>query len=120
MNQVYHSLKNLRAGNMVGYRMEAAEGIRPFLEALFCIHDRRLVPYYKYLQWELETYPLYKLSLSPDKLLRSIDQILDDGDYRTQQRLYRELERMLTPEGLGHFFEEYWGQVISRYPEFVE
>lgn len=48
-NQVYHSLKNLRVGNEVGCRLEAAESIRPFLEAVFCLHERRLVPYYKYL-----------------------------------------------------------------------
>ena len=65
---------------MIGYRFEAAEGIRPFLEALFCLHDRRLVPYYKYLAWELKTYALYKLNLTGDELLHCLTKILESGD----------------------------------------
>lgn len=41
VNQTYHSLKNLRAGNIEGHRLEAAECVRPFFEAVFCLHDRR-------------------------------------------------------------------------------
>jgi len=104
-NQVYHSLKNLRADNLIGYRLEAAESIRPFLEAVFCLHDRRLVPYYKYLRWELETYPLVKLKLSADDLLQCLTQILETGDWLTQQRLLREAKRVFTLEGYGHFFD---------------
>jgi len=104
-NQVYHSLKNLRAGNMIGYHFEAAEGIRPFLEAVFCLHDRRLAPYYKYLAWELETYPLYKLNLSGDDLVHCLTKILESGDWRTQQKLLHEAKRVFTLEGFGEFFE---------------
>ncbi len=42
INQVYRSLKCLRAGDPVGYRLEASESIRPMLQALFCLHDRRV------------------------------------------------------------------------------
>ena len=104
-NQVYHSLKNLRAGDTIGHRLEAAEGIRPFLEAVFCLHDRRLAPYYKYLRWELETYPLYKLSLSADELLDSLLRILETGDWHSQQRLLREGRRAFTSAGYGDYFE---------------
>jgi hypothetical protein len=104
-NQVYHSLKNLRAGNIFAYRMEAAEGIRPFLDAVFCLHDRRLVPYYKYLRWELENYPLYKLNLSLDEVLLCITQIMESGDYRIQQKLLREAQKVFTAEGYGNYFE---------------
>ena len=104
-NQVYHSLKNLRAGNLVGYRLEAAESVRPFLEAIFCIHDRRLVPYYKYLAWELAAHPLHRLSLPAEELLRCLTQILETGDWRIQQRLLREAKRALTEAGYGDYFE---------------
>ena len=104
-NQTYHSIKNYRAGNMIGYRFEAAEGIHPFLEAVFCLHDRRLIPYYKYLRWELENYPLYKLDLSAAELLHCLTQILETGDWRTQQRLLQEAKRVFTAEGYGEYFE---------------
>lgn len=103
-NQVYHSLKNLRAGNVIGHRLEAAESIRPFLDAVFCLHDRRLRPYYKYLRWELETYPLDKFNLSADELLHCLTQILETGDWHTQQKLLREAQRMFTLGGYGRYF----------------
>ena len=101
---------------MIGYHMEAAEGIRPFLEAIFCLHDRRLVPYYKYLHWELETYPLNKLNLSANELLQDITQILEDGDYHTQQKLLREAHRVFNAEGCGEYFEWLMSKVILNLP----
>ena len=32
--------------------------MNPFFDAVFALHDGRLRPYYKYLRWELETWPL--------------------------------------------------------------
>jgi len=104
-NQVYHSIKNLRNGNVIGHRLEAAAGIRPFLEAVFCAHNRRLVPYYKYLRWELETWPLTKLNQSADELLPCLMRVLGTGDYRAQQTLLAEAKRLFTDEGWGPFFD---------------
>jgi predicted nucleotidyltransferase len=114
-NQVYHSLKNYRAGNQIGHRMEAAEGIRPFLEAVFCLHDRRLVPYYKYLRWELRHYPLNKLQISTDQLLASLSQILTTGDPRGQQKLFHEAQRMFTDEGYGEYFKWNMPTIINGF-----
>ena len=60
INQLYRGLKCLRDGDPVASQLEAAEGVKPFLDAIFALHDGRLRPYYKYLAWELreETYPL--------------------------------------------------------------
>ncbi len=91
VNQLYHSIKSLRVGNKSAYQLEAAECIRPFLQVIFGIHDRRLVPYYKYLRWELETYPLEQLRVPVDELLHDFERILQTGDYRTQQKLFTRL-----------------------------
>ncbi len=85
--------------------MGGGGGERPFLEAIFCLHDRRLVPYYKHLQWELETYPFTKLALSADELLHSLTQILETGDWRTQQKLLRVAQKAFVAEGYGDFFD---------------
>ena len=69
-----------------------------------CLHDRRLVPYYKYLPWELESFPLFKLELSAPELLRSLTEIVETGDWRIQQRLLREAKRVFTLEGYGEYF----------------
>ena len=101
INQVYHSVKCLRVDDQIGYRFEAAEGIKPFLQAVFCLHDRRPLAFYKYLPWELEHYPLDKLSFSSDELLQTIQSILDTGDYRAQQSLLREVARIFPAEGFS-------------------
>jgi hypothetical protein len=48
INQTYRSLKCFRDGTPAGARLEAAEGVTPFLNALFALHDR-LRPYYNIL-----------------------------------------------------------------------
>ena len=110
INQVYRSLKGHRAGDSLCYRLEAAESVRPMLQALFCVHDRRVMPYYKYLRWELERHPLTKLSLSSDELLGRVSRVLGTGDYRSQQVLLRETERVARAEGLGRVFDGWDGK----------
>lgn len=114
-NQVYHSLKNLRAGNLIGHRLEAAESIHPFLDVIFCLHDRRLVPYYKYLAWELENYPLTRLNLSAEELLGCLLETAESGAWRTQQRLLREAKRVCTLAGYGEYFEWPMAQFSLNY-----
>ncbi len=120
LNQPYHSLKALRVGDIVAHRLEAAEMIRPFLQAIFAMHDRRIVPYYKYLRWEMETYPLHKLPLSPDELLACFDQILENGDYRMQQQLVEVARTVFTAEGYGEMFAQYRARLVLNYPTPVD
>jgi len=109
INQVYHSTKCLRVNNQIGYRFEAAEGIKPFLQAVFCLHDRRPFAFYKYLEWELEHYPLTKLRFSSSELLELIASILNTGDYKAQQTLIKEVERIFTAEGYTNALND-WDQ----------
>jgi hypothetical protein len=105
LNQVHHAIKNHRAGNAVGHRLEAVEAIRPFLSAVFCAHDRRLVPYYKYLQWELETFPLTQLSLSAGELLACFIRIMEKGDVPALQTLLKEAKWLFSAEEFAFLFE---------------
>jgi predicted nucleotidyltransferase len=57
LNSVYRTLKNERDGRGLAARMDAAEAIRPMIGYVFAL-DRRVEPYNKYLEWELERYPL--------------------------------------------------------------
>lgn len=120
INQVYHSIKSLRVGNMTAYRLEAAECIRPFLQAMFCMHDRRLVPYYKYLRWELEAYPLATLSIPADELLHDFEQLLATGDYRVQQKLLTEVQRVFGTSPYGYLFSQYWVRFSLSYPTIID
>ena len=110
INQVYRSLKCLRAGDDVGQRLEAAESIRPILQALFCLHDRRVLPYYKYLAWELTHFPLTKLRFSAAEFQADLLRILTDADRSTQQRLLIEMESLFRGEGYGEVFDGWQGK----------
>lgn len=111
INQVYRSIKCLRDGNAIGYRFEAADSVKPLLDVLFAAHDRRLRPYYKYLQWELKEFPLYKFSWTGDRLLEMMQTILTDGSYQEQQQIFREVERVLRGEGYSEVFDS-WGEEL--------
>ena len=119
INQVYRSLKCHRVGDLVGYRLEAAELVRPFLQAVFCLHERRTLPYYKYLAWELERFPLEQLALTGDELMRDVLSVLESGDDRAQQKLLREAERLFRPAGWDRTFAA-WGSGLSFCSEYTD
>ena len=109
INQVYRSMKCLRDQNAIGQRLEAATSIRPLLNCLFAIHDNRLCPYFKYLFWELSKFPLYKLPWSADELMEKLLTILETADYRVQQSILKEVERIFRIEGYGSVFDSWEG-----------
>ncbi len=112
-NQFYRSLKCLRRGDRVGYRLEAAEIVKPLFIALFALHGRRLRPYYKYLIWELENDPLDKLPWDKDALLKMVFSILETGDYRAQQQLVKGVETLFRSEGYHDVFDSWGNQWIE-------
>ena len=103
INQVYRSLKCFRDNKNVGARLEAANSIIPLLNVIFGLHNR-LCPYYKYFEWELEKFPLEKLSLSSEEFTKSVLMILENGDMTTQQRILKEIENVSKKEG----YKEIW------------
>jgi len=109
INGVYRSLKALRDKNTIGYKLEAADSIGYLLNVVFALHNNRLRPYYKYLQLELEKYPLTKLPWSPEEFLKMILEILQTGNYKTQQKIMIGLEKICREEGYGHVFDSWEG-----------
>jgi len=92
INYLFRSLKCHRDGNILGARLEATYSIPFMLDVVFAIHGRRLRPYYKYLEWELKTYQLEKLTMSPNEFMAGLAQILDDADPSIQQRYLEAIE----------------------------
>ncbi len=79
LNQAYRALKCLRDGDPAASRLEAAEGVNPFFDAAFALHCGRLRPYYKYLRWELETWPLTQLPTGGAALMDRAMDVLGPG-----------------------------------------
>ena len=107
LNQVCRSLKCLRAGDATGALLEASESIRPLLDALFAAHEGRLVPYYKYLAWELERRPLTKLGLSAEALIADVMAVSASADAQAQARLLAAAERLFRAGGVAQPFDEW-------------
>ena len=79
LNQAYRALKCLRDGDPAASRLEAAEGVNPFVDAVFALHGGRLRPFYKYLRWELEAFPLDRLTFGGVEMMDRLAAVLSAG-----------------------------------------
>lgn len=109
INAVYRSMKGLRDANVIAFRLEAVDSINYLLQVLFAIHDGRLRPFNKYLKMELETYPLTKLKWSSVEFLEMVMKIIETGDYKIQQKMMKEVHKIMKKEGYGNVFDSWEG-----------
>jgi len=108
VNFFYRSLKCIRDVDLPAARLEAAFSIPFFLNVIFAIHEGRLNPYYKYLRWELEEFPLKKYPMTAEELIQILMLILETADCKIQQKLMKTTEEMCRKEGYGFQFDD-WG-----------
>ncbi|MHA1354902.1 MAG: nucleotidyltransferase domain-containing protein [Candidatus Heimdallarchaeota archaeon] len=109
INGIYRSLKAHRDGYHIAFRYEASLSVIILLDVLFALHDGRLAPYSKYLEYELKKYPLKKLPWTNDEFLTMFLDILDTANYKTQQKIMIVLEKICRKEGYGHVFDSWEG-----------
>jgi len=117
VNYLYRSLKCIRDGDFEAARLEAAFSIPVFLDVIFAIHNGRLRPYYKYLKWELESFPLTKFPMTGEEIINNLMKILDNADYKAQQKFLNTAEIVLRKEGFRKVFES-WGEDFSWMKRF--
>jgi predicted nucleotidyltransferase len=117
INYLYRSLKCIRDGDIEAARLETAFSIPAFLNVIFAIHNGRLRPYYKYLKWELEKFPLTKLAVTAEEIINNLMKILDNADIKTQQYLLKSTEDALRKEGYGDIFDS-WGEDLHWMKRF--
>lgn len=117
INYVYRSLKCARNGDLLAARLEAALSIPLFFDAIFALHGGRLRPYYKYLRWEMEKYPLEKLPMKTKDILESVSKILDNADIKIQQNLLETVEKLFRKKDYGKVFDD-WGDKLNWMKNF--
>ncbi|NUV57495.1 hypothetical protein G6W51_32210 [Streptomyces coelicolor] len=108
-NSLYRSVKNARDGRPLGARLDAADSVRFLLELLFTL-DRRPRPYNKFLEWELERFPLPGWETGP--LLDAVGRIVATGDVPVQRRLFVQVEAAAREAGLGAVLGA-WGEDLA-------
>lgn len=109
INSVFRSVKCHRKQNLRGAQLEASTGIPCLLDVVFGIHNR-LVPFFGYLEDELKTRPLEKLSTSAEKFAENISKILSTADLPTQQEMLKMVEKIAREEGYGIVFDDWEGK----------
>ena len=112
LNQAYRALKCLRDGDPAASRLEAAEGVNPFFDAVFALHGGRLRPYYKYLRWELETWPLTQLPDGGPALVERTLDVLGPGGGPALSALLAETQAAFRAAGHGGAYDG-WGEVLD-------
>lgn len=110
INDVYRSVKCFRDKNIIASHLEAAESISPLLNAIFAL-ERRIKPFYKYLDWELTDFPLKKLPWSKDEFINTLIEIVKTADIRTQQEVLKIIEQLFRKEGFGLVFDG-WEELL--------
>ncbi|WP_055693544.1 hypothetical protein [Streptomyces prasinopilosus] len=108
-NSLYRSVKNHRDGRTLAARLDAADSMRFLLELLFTL-DRRLRPYNKYLEWELDRHPLP--GWDTGVLLRAVDRVSATGDVALQRRLFALVEAVAREAGHGPVLDA-WGEDLD-------
>jgi hypothetical protein len=109
LNQAYRALKCERDGDAAASRLEAAEGVNPFLDAAFALHGGRLRPFYKYLAWELDTHPLDQLPFAAAELGQHLLAVLAPGGATALSRLLADSEPAFRAAGHAKAYDGWEG-----------
>lgn len=108
LNSLHRSLKNLRDGNIFAGHLDACETIPRILTFVFAV-EGRVRPFNKFLEWELETYPLSKLSISVEDFLAKLKTIAAGGDFQTQKDLLEIIRKMAIQNGQSEEIKDWEG-----------
>lgn len=116
INGFFRSLKAARQGWHVAQALEAAEGIHYGLSFLFAVEHRTL-PFYKYLEWELATYPL-TFPMPADVLISTIQRILSTADVNAQIEWFEAIARHAKENGFAQNIADWDGKPEVLASEF--
>jgi len=116
INQVFRSVKCYRDGNKIASQLEAADGIPSLLNAIFGL-EGRIKPFYKYLDWELTSFPLKRLPWSKDEFISLLIKIVQTGDLSTQQTILQTIETIFRKEGFNQVFDS-WEEMLPWMEKF--
>jgi hypothetical protein len=106
LNQVYRSAKYWRDGKNLSAYIDATESLPFLMTALYAL-ESRLKPYNKYFEWELKNHPLKLLPWKVDEFISDYKHILETGDIKTQQKIFKEVKKLFINQGFGDIFEEW-------------
>ena len=106
LNQVYRSAKYWRDGKKLSAYIDATESLPFLMTALYAL-ENRLKPYNKYFEWELRNYPLKLLPWEVDEFISDYKHILETGDIKTQEKIFKDVKKVFINQGFEDIFLEW-------------
>ena len=101
-NALYRSLRDADRGLDLAARLDAADAVSALLTAIFAL-ERRVRPFNKYLQWELETHPLaWDARELADLLADALD-----GAAAAQRALFNTVEPHIRTHGFDAVIDDW-------------
>lgn len=113
MNQYYRAIKNHRDGNLLASRMDGIESIQYLLAAIFAMNGR-IRPYNKYLEWEIDNFPLANFAWSKEEFLETIKSMMDNGDIELQKKLFRQARDLFYSNGFKDSIDGWNGHWLGE------
>jgi hypothetical protein len=98
INSIYRALRNLEAGRIVGWRMDALESLGPLLTAVFAL-EGRVRPFNKWLVFELAQEPLQTPAFG--NLVERLEAFLADPSAERVRDAFRMIEDAARGQGHG-------------------
>ncbi|PCI25063.1 hypothetical protein COB57_02470 [Candidatus Peregrinibacteria bacterium] len=108
INQVYRLEKDMRDNNILAAKLEAIEAIPFFLEAIFAL-EGRIRPYNKYLEWELNNFPLTIFPWKKGELISIILEITENKQLHRLHELFTTIKPLFKKAGYNEAFDEWNG-----------
>jgi predicted nucleotidyltransferase len=104
INFTYRALKSHRDGRTEAVRLDSAESVASMLDVVFALFGR-VLPYNKYLAWELSEHPLPGADWKDGRLLRRVSGLLEGSEATVR-------ESFLAVEQVCHTYDQRSGQGV--------
>ena len=88
------------------------ESIAYLLNAIFGL-EQRLRPYNKYLQWELEKYPLKKLPWATEDFLKKLEEIMTTGNIELQKEVFSKVKELCQQNRYAEAIDSWSGYYLG-------
>jgi len=111
-NYIYRSCKHKQNHYSFGSHLRAVQTIQCFLEILFAL-DCRVAPYYKYLEWEIKSFPVSEFPIDPETIISHLKNILHTWAPKSQIALLEWIEQVMYRRNQNIERITYWRKKIN-------
>lgn len=106
----YRLVRGTMDNHKVGTMLDSADVISHLLWTYFALHDR-VRPYNKYLEWELDNFPIKGMKWSGKTFVKMMVKIARQSDVQATKEIYKEIARLAKKQSSDHFIKAWGGKL---------